>query len=242
MKAIDVNVWTLGNKNGSAGDAIVNYHRPSDPPEGVEVLTIDLSAKLPPRNLSPAHELFHQFQNGYSQFKNAWYYEGMARWSEDLFRSGAGAADALPASGTELEALFARSYDASRTWQALARATDPEGRVRLPPALCETRYLGSPKPRRGARCNLCAARRRSGTLTNSASARAAAARARVRRCGSHFTATWRMRRAAIPFRANPRGTDMTVVLSGLAAMDVLIVGGRETARAGSASISLRGTL
>jgi hypothetical protein len=146
VKAIDVNVMSLGNKNGSAGDAIVNYHRSSDPPEGVEVVTIDLSAKLPPRNLSPAHELFHVFQNGYSQFKNAWYYEGMARWSEDLLREGEGAAGSLPASRTELEALFQLSYDASRFWQALACAIDTTGRVRVPPELREVLYVGSPKP------------------------------------------------------------------------------------------------
>ena len=132
---IDVNVWSLGDKNGSAGDAVVNYHRPSDPPEGVEVVTIDLDAKLPPRNLSPAHELFHVFQNGYSQFKNAWYYEGMARWSEDLLREGLAAAGTLPANTIELEDLLKLSYDASRFWQALARATDPAGKVRVPPEL-----------------------------------------------------------------------------------------------------------
>ena len=114
-----MNVWALENKNGSAGDAIVNFHRPSDPPEGVEVVTIDLAAKLPTRNLSPAHELFHVFQNGYSQFKNAWYYEGMARWSEDLLRAGAGRVGTLPVDAGALDGLFKQSYEASRFWQAL---------------------------------------------------------------------------------------------------------------------------
>jgi hypothetical protein len=145
VKAIDVNIWGLAGKNGSAGDAIVNYHRPNDPPEGVEVLTVDLSAKLPPGNLSPAHELFHLFQNGYSQFKNAWYYEGMARWSEDLLRAGAGPVDSVPTDDAELDALFTRSYEASRTWQALARAADPSDRVQLPSELREKRYPGSAK-------------------------------------------------------------------------------------------------
>jgi hypothetical protein len=146
VKCIDVNVWSLGNKNGLAGDAIVNYHRPSDPPEGIEVLTIDLSTKLPPRNLSPAHELFHIFQNGYTLFKNPWYYEGTARWSEDLLRAGAGEAGTLPATRADLEELFKLSYGASRFWQALARATDPVGRVRLPEDLQDVRYPGSSKP------------------------------------------------------------------------------------------------
>jgi hypothetical protein len=146
VKFVDVNVFDLGNKNGSAGDAVVNYHRPSDPPEGVEVVTIDLTAQLPAGNLSPAHELFHLFQNGYSQFKNAWYYEGTARWSEDLLRAGASPTGAVPTDGAQVEAMFALSYDASRIWQALARASDPIGQMRLPPDLRGTRYIGSPKP------------------------------------------------------------------------------------------------
>jgi hypothetical protein len=146
VKFIDVNVWSLGNKHGSAGDAIVNYHRPSDPPDGVEVVTIDLDAKLPPRNLSPSHELFHVFQNGYSQFKNAWYSEGTARWSEDVLRAGAGAAGSLPASANDLEGLFKLSYSASHFWQALARATDPVGRVRMAQELRDIQYPGSSKP------------------------------------------------------------------------------------------------
>ena len=147
VKFIDVNVCDLGGtKNGMAGDAIVNYHRPSDPPEGIAVLTIDLSMKRPPRNLSPAHELFHVFQNGYTLFKTPWYYEGTARWSEDLLRAGAGEAGPLPATKAELEDLFKRSYEASRFWQALARATDPAGRVQVPEELRGTRYPGSPKP------------------------------------------------------------------------------------------------
>jgi len=147
VKFIDVNVCDLGGtKNGMAGDAIVNYHRPSDPPEGIAVLTIDLSMKLLPRNLSPAHELFHVFQNGYTLFKTPWYYEGTARWSEDLLRAGAGEAGPLPATKAELEDLFKRSYEASRFWQALARATDPPGGVQVPEELRGTRYPGSPKP------------------------------------------------------------------------------------------------
>jgi hypothetical protein len=146
VKFIDVNLWALQGKNGMAGDAIVNYHRPSDPPEGVEVLTLDLAAKLPPRNLSPAHELFHMFQNGYTLFKNAWYYEGTARWSEDLLREGAGQAGSLPGTTAELEGLLKLSYDASRFWQALARATDPKGKVSVPEDLRAVCYRGSQKP------------------------------------------------------------------------------------------------
>jgi len=146
VKFMDVNVWALPDSNGMAGDAIVNYHRDSDPPEGIAVLTIDLSARLTARNLTPAHELFHVFQNGYTLFKTPWYYEGIARWSEDLLRAGEGEASSLPASTAELESLFKLSYRASRFWQALARATDPVGKVHVPQDLLATKCLGSDKP------------------------------------------------------------------------------------------------
>jgi hypothetical protein len=146
LKFIEVNVWALPGRNGSTGDAIVNYHRPTDPPEGVEVVTVDLAAKLSAGNLSPAHELFHVFENGYSQFKNAWYYEGMARWSEDLLRAGAGRGGSLPADEQERDALFKQSYDASRFWVALARQTDLTSKVTIPPELSAVRYVGSGKP------------------------------------------------------------------------------------------------
>lgn len=145
VKFIEVNVWALEGRNGSTGDAIVNYHRPIDAPEGVEVVTVDLAAKLPAGNLSPAHELFHVFENGYTQFKNAWYYEGMARWSEDLLRAGAGRGGSLPANEQERDALFQLSYDASRFWVALARQSDLAGKVTIPPELRNVRYVGSGK-------------------------------------------------------------------------------------------------
>ncbi|MDR1659531.1 MAG: hypothetical protein LBR94_04205 [Desulfovibrio sp.] len=33
------------------------------------------------RNVTPAHEYFHQIQDGMTMLKNDWYFEGMARWA-----------------------------------------------------------------------------------------------------------------------------------------------------------------
>lgn len=149
---IDVNVGALpfesgGKKqNGGAGDAIVNYRRPGDPGGGVSVLTIDIACGLPPENLTPAHELFHSFQYGYTLFKNGWFLEGMARWSESTLRAGAGRPGELPRSSKELEALFAASYEASGFWNAVASALDPNGRLDLPAGSLEARYVGGPTP------------------------------------------------------------------------------------------------
>lgn len=129
--------------NGSAGDAIVNYHRPTDPPGGIEVLTIDLSKDISNTNLSPAHELFHEFQYGYTLFKNAWFTEGTARWAEYAFRAGVGAAGAIPGTEAERRTLFAAAYNASTYWNALAQACDPTGVLALPQDLAEVSYRGA---------------------------------------------------------------------------------------------------
>jgi len=145
VQSIDVHVWGLAT-NGSAGDAVVNYHRPTDPPSGVNVVTIDLSRDLPTRNLTPAHELFHVFQNGYTLFKTSWYTEGTARWSEWAFREGDGPTGPLPDTHEELARVFKLKYDASRFWAAIGRQIDPVGRLTIPDDLRQLCYLGDDRP------------------------------------------------------------------------------------------------
>lgn len=145
VRFFDVNVLGITNR-GTAGDAIVNYHRPSDPPEGVDVLSIDIDRDLDARNLTPAHELFHEFQNGYTLFKNAWYTEGTARWAEYAFREGAGHGGHLPRAWPAVERLFGQRYEAAAFWNTLARAADAEGKLRAPERLMAARYLGDPRP------------------------------------------------------------------------------------------------
>lgn len=145
VRYFDVHVLELTN-NGTAGDAIVNYHRPTDPPGGAEVLTIDIDRDLDARNLTPAHELFHGFQNGYTLFKNSWYTEGTARWSEHAFRVGAGSPGSLPRTRDEVEGLFSQKYEAASFWNALAKTSDPAGEIRVPESLMAARYIGDPKP------------------------------------------------------------------------------------------------
>lgn len=145
VRFFDVHVLEMPN-NGTAGDAIVNYQRPTDPTGGVEVLTIDIDRDIGARNLTPAHELFHEFQNGYTLFKNGWYTEGTARWSEHAFREGAGPAGTLPRNSSEVERLFSQRYEASGFWNALARAADATGEIRVPAPLMAARYIGDPKP------------------------------------------------------------------------------------------------
>lgn len=144
VKYFDVHVRSLPKgQNASAGDGIVNYRRTRDPDGGCEVLTMDISKDLSTTNLSPAHEFFHEIQNGYTLFKNPWYTEGTARWSESALRKGTGKTGTLPTTAAQREALYPLSYEADSFWNALAEACDDKGTFTAPGELLEARYVGS---------------------------------------------------------------------------------------------------
>lgn len=91
-------------------------------------------------NLTPAHELFHLIQYGTSYFKNSWFAEGTARWSERALGTGAlGPAQkpfVWPLSPAQAEGVFSASYDAAtQFWNPLAARLDPAGVIPDSPAL-----------------------------------------------------------------------------------------------------------
>ena len=54
-------------------------HNPNE-----SALHIDIASTADPhKNSTPAHEYFHLIQYGATYFRNGWYLEGMARWSQD---------------------------------------------------------------------------------------------------------------------------------------------------------------
>lgn len=83
-------------------------------------------------NMTPAHEFFHLIQYSTSYFKNKWYAEGTARWSERGLGVGAlgptQKIDAWPLSQEQAAAVFGMSYDAStHLWNPLAAQLDAQG-------------------------------------------------------------------------------------------------------------------
>ncbi len=139
------------DSQGAAADA-AGAQRPK-----VRVLLIALSRDIDPkRNNSPAHEYFHQIQNGMTHFKNPWFYEGMARWSESAlgaFRPKAKeqplplAAERLLSEAAYRERLFSASYAASDMLWAPLAALCPETRRALAddhPLLARRYSDGSP--------------------------------------------------------------------------------------------------
>ncbi|MCA8866863.1 hypothetical protein FQS61_22145 [Halomonas sp. SBBP1] len=92
------------------------------------------------RNVTPAHELFHLYQNAHMMFKQAWLHEGLARWSETLLRGDAQKGHPLPAAVEALEMVMQESYDAASFWQRLFYLIDSQGDVSIPDEVKDKRY------------------------------------------------------------------------------------------------------
>jgi hypothetical protein len=117
-RGIHVHLLALIDKKGSTGDELHRFdyrHFPASEP----VLTIAIDHAWQPPGLTPAHELFHAYQYGYTFFKNPWFLEGMARASEHFFKAAPPRQVTLPASSTELDALLQSSYRAESLWNRL---------------------------------------------------------------------------------------------------------------------------
>ncbi|WP_076419747.1 hypothetical protein [Colwellia sp. UCD-KL20] len=128
---IDVNVLDLSNnkkgpKNGIAYDGTPKFNRSLTGKASVNVLAMDISGGVNLNSNTVEHELFHLYQNGYTYFKNRWYTEGTARWSELVIKGRIGKTSKLPNTKVEKEKLFKKTYDANSFWNKLIILTDKE--------------------------------------------------------------------------------------------------------------------
>lgn len=126
---IDVNILDFtrnkkGPKNGVAYDGIPIFNRKHAGQKSTSVITIDLSGSVRLKSQSIEHELFHLYQNGYTFFKNRWYTEGTARWSELIMANRIGVTTELPSTTVEKLELFKKSYDAKEFWNKMVLITD----------------------------------------------------------------------------------------------------------------------
>lgn len=95
---------------------------------------------------TPAHELFHLYQNSQMMFKNGWLLEGLARWTQSLFIEGTGeASPSLPQTRSELLKVMDTSYSASKMWTRLFQQIDDNDEFVIPESLDQLKYLsGAP--------------------------------------------------------------------------------------------------
>lgn len=138
--------------NGIAYDELQRFRKPGDPPGTLSISFAVATSVDPRQNLTPAHELFHLIQNGATFFKNRWFTEGTARWSEKGLGQGAlgtGLRGVWPPTPATLERLDGMAYDAcAQFWEPWLLSFDTPDTLpadRLPPELTALRYTdGSP--------------------------------------------------------------------------------------------------
>ena len=116
--SIDIHIMFLEDSSGTAGDELHRF-RYKHFRASANALTIALSNRWKPTGITPAHELFHLYQYGYTFFKTSWYLEGMARASEDFFRITPNKPSPLPDSALAVADETRRSYGASGLWNRL---------------------------------------------------------------------------------------------------------------------------
>lgn len=130
---IDVHIMATRNFKGVTGDKNIEYKYKKIKNKGNKSIDIKLSNKLDNDTLTPMHEFFHLYQNGYSMFKNKWYKEGLARWIEYAFEEGVGEDKVLPETEEKLEKLLVESYGAKYFWNRLTLLCDTNKGVFEPP-------------------------------------------------------------------------------------------------------------
>jgi hypothetical protein len=126
--------------NGLAFDELQRFNKLGDPTGTVSIAFSVASSVKAESNLTPAHEFFHLIQYSTTYFKNNWFAEGTARWSE----AGLGVDNlgpvrefvAWPLPKEQSSALFKMSYEASEHfWNPLAAKSDSKGLIPDSPAL-----------------------------------------------------------------------------------------------------------
>lgn len=135
---IQVSIRDRKEMGGNNGIAFSSAQRARKIPEGTpkdRCIVMSISSQLDPtKNVTPTHETFHLVQYGATQFKNPWFLEGMARWSEhatgkdgigEIKYSPRGPWPQIPAHLAQLPKLGSKSEHV--LWNPIAARTDRDG-------------------------------------------------------------------------------------------------------------------
>lgn len=131
VTCIQVSLRDLGGGNGLAFDEPQRARRIPEGKPTDRAIVMSINCKLNPmKNITPAHETFHLVQYGATYFKNPWFLEGMARWSEHaLAREALGHVKYSPRGPwpqrpQDLQQLSTMKYDAEHVlWNPIVRRT-----------------------------------------------------------------------------------------------------------------------
>lgn len=145
---IDIHV-NLSSGNGLAYEGVTNYiNKINKENKCTLILQVRKNLENFPANWATvAHEIFHLYEYGYSQFKEGWYIESMAKWSENVLRAeqlNEGTVE-LPKTINELNnSVYGVEYN--QLWYRLAYLSDSStGQLVLPSELLNRTYINGSK-------------------------------------------------------------------------------------------------
>ena len=133
---IDIDLRSRMGHNGLA----YSGKRKSQIDPNAQALHVRIASSVDPhKNPTAEHEYFHLIQYGATYFRNGWYLEGMARWSQDAvqaikqYPSSKKLAQTLD-SPNSTAAIFKAKYNAANLlWYPLA--VDGKDKIKIPSAL-----------------------------------------------------------------------------------------------------------
>ena len=125
VTSIEIDIAARENMNAN-GNSYSGVRKKSKHDPNERAIHIKVANTVDPRkNATPAHEYFHLIQYGTTYFRNGWYLEGMARWSEDSvskkkYPSGSDVSKTLKSKTAE-EEIYKEKYKAAEMlWYPLA--------------------------------------------------------------------------------------------------------------------------
>lgn len=148
---IEIDILARENMNNKSGQAISSVRKQSKHDPNVSAIRIKVASNVNPHKSStPEHEYFHLIQYGATYFRNGWYLEGMANWSQDSvsavkeYPDGKSLSSTLKSKAT-LEDIYQSKYSVSKSlWYPLAVSKKDKAKI---PAVMIRKYKyvdGSP--------------------------------------------------------------------------------------------------
>lgn len=126
--------------NGVAYDELQRFNKAGDPADTRSLCFNVATSVMASTNLTPAHEFFHLIQYSTTYFKNRWFLEGTARWSERALGAGhlgpTRILSSWPLPEEKVASITAMAYDAAEHfWNPLAQQNDDRGQIPDSPKL-----------------------------------------------------------------------------------------------------------
>ena len=127
VTSIEIDILSKESMNNKTGQALSGFRRQSkhDPNERAARIRIANTVN-PHKTSTPEHEYFHLVQYASTYFRNKWFLEGMASWSQDSisamkeYPDGKNVAQTLE-SQAALEEIYQKSYGTAKLlWYPLA--------------------------------------------------------------------------------------------------------------------------